>query len=96
MILYQEVDIVETVHQTMLLIAVDIEMLLTACSLVGHRLLRQIDLYLCLRIGLDALEQLSEETFADLYRQYEIVQFVVLVQYRAPSKAILGYRGIGS
>ena len=42
MILYQEIDIVETIHQTVLLIAVDIEMFALARSLVGDCLMRQL------------------------------------------------------
>ena len=78
-VLYQEVDIVQAVHQTMLLVGIDFKLLGFAGRLVGDGLFRQINLHLCLRVGIDGIEQLLKERFADDHRQHEVVQFVVLV-----------------
>ena len=79
MVLHQEVNVVETVHQTMFLITIDVKVLAAACGLIGNGLIRQIDGHRRLRIFPDALEQLCEEVLTHLYGQHEIVQLVVLV-----------------
>ena len=62
-ICHQKIDVVETIHQAVLLVAIDVELLRTASGLVGHRLVGQVDLYFGLRILLDAVEELSKEVF---------------------------------
>ena len=63
----------------MLLVAVDFEVLALAGSKIGDCLVRKIYLHLCLVIHVDALEEFLQEFLAYYYRQYEVVQFVVLV-----------------
>ena len=63
----------------MLLVAVDFEVLALAGSKIGDGLVRKIYLYLCLVILVDALEEFLQEFLAYYYRQYEVVQLVVLV-----------------
>ena len=63
----------------MLLIAVDLEMLLSARSLVGHCLLGQVNLDFGLGVVLDALEEFSQKRLADHHRQHEVVQLIVFV-----------------
>ena len=79
MILYEEIDVVESVHQTVLLVAVDVEVFASACGFVGDDLIGEIDFYLHLRVLADALEEFGEEGLAHHHRQYEVVEFVVLV-----------------
>ena len=66
----------------MLLIAIDLEGLMTACSEIYHRLIREVDFYLSTRIILNTLKELREEVLAHLYRQHEIIQFIILVDIR--------------
>ena len=54
-------------------------MLALAGSKIGHGLVRKIYLHLCLVILVDALEEFLQEFLAYHYRQYEVVQLVVLV-----------------
>ena len=62
-ILYQEIDVVESIHQTMLLVAVDVELLRAACSLIGYTLVGQVDLHFCLGIVLNCQKQFLQEIF---------------------------------
>ena len=79
LVLHQEVDVVKTVHQAMLLVAVDVEVLRVACGFVGDRLPGQIHLDLGLRVVLDALEEFSKEYLAHLDREHEVIELVVLM-----------------
>ena len=76
---YQEIDIVEAVHQTVLLVGVNVEMLAPASSHIGDSLVRQVDLNLGLGVVLNGQKQFGQEGLADLHRQYEVVEFVILV-----------------
>ena len=79
MILYEEIDIVESVHQTVLLITVDLEMLTGACGLVGDSLIGEIDLYLGLGVALDAGKEFCQKALAHHNGKHEVVQLVVLM-----------------
>ena len=81
-ILNQEVDVIQTIHQTMLLVGIDLESLATSGCLVGHFLFGKIYFHFRLRISSNTAEQLLQELFAHHYRQYEVVQLVVLVDIR--------------
>ena len=63
----------------MFLVAVDFEVLALAGSKIGHGLIRKIYLHLSLVILVNALEEFFQEFLAYYYWQYEVVQFVVLV-----------------
>lgn len=78
-VLHEEVDIVETILQTMLLISVYLEMLTLTGSKVCDRLVRQIDTHLRFVVFIDAVEELFEERLRDDNRQYKVVELVVLV-----------------
>ncbi len=73
------VDVIEAIHKAVLLVAVDVELLALARGLVGDGLIRQVDFYLHLGVGLDAVKKLGEETLRDNHGKYEIVELVVLV-----------------
>ena len=75
----QIVDIVETVDKALFLVAVDFKLLALACSEVGDSLVGQVNLYLHLRVLLNALKEFGEELLAHYHRQHEVVEFVVLV-----------------
>ena len=78
-VLYQEVDVIKPMHETMLLVAINVKMFAPAGSLVGNCLVGQIDLHFCLRILSDTFEEFCKERLADNHRQYEVVELVVLV-----------------
>ncbi len=78
-IVYQEVDIVKPVHQAMLLIAVDVEMIAASCLLVSDGLTGQIDLHFRLRVAPNAVEEFGQERLAHLYGEHKVVEFVVPV-----------------
>lgn len=73
------VDVIEAIHKAVLLVAVDVELLALARGLVGDGLIGQVDFYLHLGVGLDAVKQLGEETLRDNHGKYEIVELVVLM-----------------
>ena len=75
----EEVDVVERIHQAILLVAVDFESLAPTRSKVGDGLVWHIHLHLHLRILLDALEEFCQEFITYHYWQHEVVQLVVLV-----------------
>ena len=56
-ILNQEVDVIQTIHQTMLLVGIDLESLATSGCLVGHFLFGKIHFHFRLRISSNTAEQ---------------------------------------
>ena len=60
---HEEVDVVQSVHQTMLLVAVDIKVLKMARREIGNRLVGQINLDLSIRIVLNSRKQFRQERF---------------------------------
>ena len=78
-ILYQEIDVIQAIHQAMFLVGIDFESLTFACCLVNDCLFRQVHHYLRFRIGGNGIKQFFQERFAHHYRQYEIIQFIILV-----------------
>ena len=79
LVLHQEVDVVQSVHQAMLLVGVDFKGLATTRCLVGHGLGGQIHFHLGFGIGGDAFEQFLQKALAHHNGQHEVVQLVVLV-----------------
>ena len=79
LILYKEVDIVQAVHQAMFLISVDFEMLALSCRLIGYSLFWQIHFHLCLRVGIDRIEQFFQERLAHHYRKHEVIKLIVFM-----------------
>ena len=73
----QEVDVVIGIHETILLVGVDVEVFAVASGEVGHRLVGHIHLHLCLRIGCDAVEEFLLELLADNDGQHEAVEEVI-------------------
>ena len=63
----------------MFLVAIDLKMFALACGFVCNRLVRQVNLHLCLMVLGNALEQLFKERFRNHYWQNKVVEFVVLV-----------------
>ena len=63
----------------MLFVAVDVEMFTAARSLVSDRLVGEIYLDLHLRIVPDTLEHFGEEFLCHLYGQYEVIEFIILM-----------------
>ena len=78
-VLNEEVYIVQTILEAVLLVAIDFEVLALAGSKIGHGLVRKIYLYLSLVILVDALKEFLQEFLTYHYWQYEVVQLVVLV-----------------
>ena len=79
LVLYKEINIVEAVDETVLLIAIDIEVFLMARREIGHCLIGEVYLYLSFWIVPDTLEYLIEEGLTDDNRQNEVVEFIILV-----------------
>ena len=79
LVFYKEIDVVQPVHQTMLLVGIDFEGFRLACRLVGNGLGRKVYFYFRLRVGKDRVEQFFQEPFAYHHRKHEIIQFVILV-----------------
>lgn len=79
LVLQQEVDVVQSLHEAMLLEMADVENLALAVCQIGDRLTGQIDTHLRSMVLRYAVEQLLQERLADLYGQDKIVEFVVLV-----------------
>lgn len=73
------VDVVEGVHQAVLLVAVDVKMLLIARGLVLDGLIGNVNGNDGLRILGDAVEEFLLEFFAYDYRQYKTVEQIVAV-----------------
>ena len=79
LVLDEEVDVVQAVHQAVFLVGVDFEMLAPACGLVRDGLAGEVNFDFCLRVSLDAGEELLEERLAHDYGKDEVVQLIVLV-----------------
>ena len=62
--LHQEVDVVQAVHQAMLLVGIDFKRFALARRPVGDGLRGKVDHDFRLRVGIDAVEQLLQEGFA--------------------------------
>jgi len=78
-VLKQEVDVVERIHQAVLLVAVDVKCLAMASGKVGDGLIRHVDLHFGLRVSGDGVEQLLLELAAHDDGQHEAVEQVVAV-----------------
>jgi hypothetical protein len=61
-VLDEEIDIVQTILQTMLLITIDFEMLTVTSGQIRDRLVRQIHTHLRLVVFVDAVEELFQES----------------------------------
>ena len=71
-------------------------MLALSCRLIGYSLFWQIHFHLCLRIGIDRIEQFFQERLAHHYRKHEVIQLIVFMDISKEaryhySKAISGY-----
>ena len=78
-ILQEEVDVVERIHQAILLIAIDVECLAVTCGEVCNRLVSHVNAHLSLRISLNSVEQLLLELAAHDDGEHEAVEQVVAV-----------------
>ena len=81
-VLHEEVDIVQSVLQTMFLITVYLEMLTVPGGKVCDGLVGQINAHLCLVVFVDAVEEFFEESLRDDDRQHKVVELIVLVDIR--------------
>lgn len=57
----QKVDIIQTIHQAMLFIAVNLERFTLSCCFVGYCLFGQVYLYFCFRVRVDRVEQFFQK-----------------------------------
>ena len=78
-VLQEEVDVIESIHQAILLVAIDVEGFAVACGEVGDSLVGYINAYLGLRISLYGVEQLLLELAAHNHGEHEAVEQVVAV-----------------
>ena len=78
-VFHQKVDVVQAVHQAMLLVGIDFEVFAAACGSIGDGLCGQVYGHLRLRIGGNGVEQFLQEVRRDDHRQHEVVELVVLV-----------------
>lgn len=78
-VLDQEIDIVQTILQTMFLITIYLEMLTVTISKVRDSLIGEIHTHLCLVVLVDAVEEFFEERLRDDDGQYKVVELIVLM-----------------
>ena len=93
----EEVDVVQPVHEAILLVAVDVEVFTAARGGVRDGLCGQVDDDFGLGIRLDGSKELGEERFAHHDGQDEIVQLIILVNVgkeaaHDDSETVTGYR----
>ena len=78
-VLQEEVDVVERIHQAILLVAIDVECLAMASGEVGNRLVGHINTHLSIGVSLNSVEQLLLELAAHDDGKHEAVEQIVAV-----------------
>ena len=80
----QEIDVVVCIHETVLLIRVDVEVLRMTCCQIGNSLIRYIDLHLSLAVSSYACKEFLLEFATHYDRKYEAVEEVVAMDVGTP------------